>query len=53
MKCPRCQQNMKFIETHTTFRDDGKEYNHGVYNCELDDIWVTIEVPVDTRKNLA
>lgn len=42
---------MKFIEMHKTYREDGKEYTRGMYQCETDDIWVTVEVP--TEKNLA
>lgn len=44
---------MSLRETHFTYRDDEKEYNHGTYQCVEDDIWITIEVPMDTTKNLA
>lgn len=51
MKCPKCQKDMVFVEMHKTYREDGREYNRAIYQCEQDDIWITIEVP--TEKHLA
>lgn len=49
MNCPKCKHDMH-IKRHDESRNDfnGMRYSRMFYNCETDDIWITLEIP--TRK---
>lgn len=51
MQCPKCKNEMKLVNNDITFREDGKPYDRGIYHCEIEDVWVVVEVP--QKKNLA
>lgn len=42
-----CKQEMKAIRRDISHNpnEGNKEYDRTVYQCESDDIWVTIEIP--------
>ncbi|KKQ23754.1 MAG: hypothetical protein US39_C0023G0007 [Microgenomates group bacterium GW2011_GWC1_37_12b] len=48
-KCPKCGKEMKIVRedvSNNAKKDkDYKEYKRSVYWCELDDVWVNIEIP--------
>ncbi len=50
MNCPTCNKPMKKISwslaNNGKEADAFKEYNKTLYQCEVDDIWVTTELPV-------
>jgi len=46
MNCPKCGKEMKIQSTHETKNSQGgKKYDKIILVCELDDIWITIEIP--------
>ena len=46
MNCPKCKNIMvKKGEDVTSNIRDGKQYDKTAYWCEVDDIWISIEVP--------
>lgn len=49
MKCPVCKEQMKKVRRDSSYNPNeaNKEYDRTVYKCEIDDIWITIEVPVE------
>ncbi len=56
MKCLKCKQEMfKKLEALTNNGKSGKdlkEYNRIVYWCIKDDIWISIETPVNPPRSL-
>lgn len=40
---------MKKVRWHISHNpnENNKEYDHTVYQCETDDVWVTTEIPKD------
>ena len=48
MECPTCKQTMKKVRGDTSYnRPEAKnaEYDRTVYQCLMDDIWITTEIP--------
>lgn len=48
MNCPICNKTMVYdaLRSRTTIRkSDQKKYNCSVYHCEIDDAWVSTEIP--------
>ena len=48
MDCPKCAQPMKKVSwsiSKNTQPDPPKEYDRTLYQCEVDDSWVTTEIP--------
>lgn len=53
MKCPNCGQTMYTISTDKSYNPDTpehKQYYRTKYQCKEDDVWVTVEIPVDLNK---
>ncbi len=50
MNCPKCKKEMK-LGRHYETRDDrnDKKYDHKTYWCEEDDVWITVEIPKETK----
>ena len=57
MNCPACTKTMRKVRWEITnnFKvgKDFKEYDKFTYECKDDDIWVTIEVPVENPQTTA
>ena len=55
MNCPVCNQAMKKIRWTVTNNqktaDEFKEYDPTTYQCEADDAWANIELPVKTKES--
>jgi hypothetical protein len=49
MECPVCKQAMKKVRWDISHNPDenNKEYDRTVYQCKVDDTWVTTEIPKD------
>lgn len=46
MNCPKCGKEMVKREWRITHGGpEDKEYDHTLYLCKADDIWVTTEIP--------
>lgn len=50
MECPVCKSFMKKVRDYTTYNANNAEYDHSVYQCEKDDVWVTTEIPKKNSK---
>ena len=45
-KCPKCSAEMKEVrKDESQNAEAGKTYTRTTYNCEIDDIWVVLEIP--------
>ncbi len=54
MKCPKCKNEMEYVrQEETNNPDTNKRYTRQVHTCKDDDIWVTIEVPVENPQTTA
>ena len=53
MKCPKCTKEMQEVRQEVTSNlktgSDLQEYDKVTYQCQEDDIWVTVEVPINTN----
>jgi len=46
MNCPKCKGGMSEIRKDNTVNPETKKkYSRTVYQCEKDDIWITVETP--------
>lgn len=46
MDCPKCKKEMGIRAEHESENSrDSKKYAKVVYQCEMDDIWITTEIP--------
>jgi hypothetical protein len=54
MKCPICNEEMKELPSDVSYnlREPGKEYDRTVYQCEVDDAWVNVEIPRTTKDSI-
>ena len=54
MKCPKCDKVMRKVRWEITnnFKvgKEFKEYDKVTYECKDDDIWVTTEIPMTTKR---
>ena len=50
MKCPKCNKELPKVGNQVTNNlktgKEYKEYDKEIYQCQDDDIWVTIETPL-------
>lgn len=45
-KCPVCGSAMKEIrKDESSDSKNGKKYSRTVYHCDMDDVWVSVEIP--------
>ena len=46
MKCPKCKNEM-IIKSNDVSHNakNGKKYERTLYWCDVDDIWINIEIP--------
>ena len=53
MNCPSCNKPMRKVRSEITnnFKTgkDFKEYDKFTYECRVDDIWVTTEIPIPEK----
>ena len=51
MECPICKQPMKKVRWEITNNlktgENYKEYDKNTFQCSTDDVWVTVESPLD------
>ena len=53
MKCPKCGEEMGAVKRDISKNfqiKPPKEYNRNVYVCKKDDVWITSEIPVDSKE---
>jgi len=54
MKCPKCDKVMRKVRWEITnnfkIGIEFKEYDKVTYECKDDDIWVTTEIPMTTKR---
>ncbi len=53
MKCPKCQKKMFLKNKSFSYNTDTKpqkKYLRKIYWCKTDDVWVSIEVPLTSKK---
>ncbi len=50
MKCPVCNEQMSIansdVSNNQKTGSEYREYDRRVFKCELDDTWVTVEMPM-------
>jgi hypothetical protein len=48
MKCPICQEAMQIRTKDNNFNPiTGKRYFRNIYWCNFDDVWMSLELPVE------
>ena len=46
MNCPICGKEMKVDKIDTSHNSkNGREYEHTIYICGIDDVWIVTEIP--------
>jgi hypothetical protein len=45
MNCPKCKKEMIVKNKDESQSKDGKKYGRTLYWCDIDDIWVNVEIP--------
>jgi len=51
MDCPKCGKTMVVKKSDTSYNFDvkpEKKYKRVYYCCEADDVWITLETPLET-----
>lgn len=50
MDCPNCRHTMRHVKHDISSGDNYKKYDRDQYRCLNDDVWVTVEVPVEEEE---
>lgn len=46
MNCPKCKKEMIVKDKDVSHNNEfGKKYDRTLYWCDIDDIWINIEIP--------
>jgi hypothetical protein len=49
MQCPVCSNEMKLQREDFSYHSDKKQYKRRIYWCDIDDVWINFEVPVNNN----
>lgn len=53
MNCPNCHKTMRIKKEDRSLGANKKEYMRTIYWCEVDDVWINVEIPKDNTQKLA